>query len=110
MKPREESKEPAVQAPVSEPAPAEGASLEQLREQVKHLNEQQLRTLADVENAKKRMQREKEEFARYAAETVVRELLPIIDSLDQALVAVDKQQSADAVVKGVHLIHRQLLG
>ena len=40
---------------------------------------------------------------------MIRELLPIIDSLDQALVAVDKQPDSDAVVKGVRLIHRQLL-
>ena len=41
---------------------------------------------------------------------MVRELLPIVDSLDQALVAVDKQSDPQAVIKGVHLIYRQLLG
>ena len=107
MKPRDESK---AKAPAAEAAQSEEASLEQLREQVKQLNEQQLRMLADVENSKKRMQREKDEFARYAAETVVRELLPVVDSLDQALLAVDKHPDSDAVVKGIHLLHRQLLG
>ena len=47
---------------------------------------------------------------RYASETVVRDLLPIMDSLDQALVAVDKQADPQAIIKGVHLIYRQLLG
>ena len=87
-----------------------GEDVVQLREDVKRLNDQYLRTLAEFENTKKRLHREKDEFIRYAAEAVVRELLPICDSLDQALVAVDKQADADAVVKGVHLIHRQLLG
>ena len=72
--------------------------------------EQALRQLADLDNTKKRLQREKEEATRYAAEQVIRELLPIIDSLDQALVAVDKQSDPDAVIRGVHLIYRQLLG
>lgn len=72
--------------------------------------EQALRQLADLDNTKKRLQREKEDTARYAAEKVIRELLPIIDSLDQALVAVDKQSDSDAVIRGVHLIYRQLLG
>ena len=72
--------------------------------------ERSLRQLADLDNAKKRLQREKEEFSRYASEKVIRELLPIIDSLSQALVAVDKQSGPQAVVQGVHLIYRQLLG
>lgn len=72
--------------------------------------EQYLRALADVENTKKRLQREQEDLRRYAAETILRELLPIMDSLGQALVAVDKQSDPEAVTKGVHLIYRQLLG
>ncbi|MBI2885503.1 MAG: nucleotide exchange factor GrpE [Candidatus Omnitrophica bacterium] len=72
--------------------------------------EQYIRQLADLENTKKRFQREKDEFVRYASDTVVRQLLPIVDSLSQALVAVDKQSNPDAIIKGVHLIYRQLLG
>lgn len=84
--------------------------LERLRREVQQVKDQYLRTLAEADNAKKRLHREKEEFARYAAESVVRALLPIVDSLDQALVAVDKQADPQAVTKGVHLIYRQLLG
>lgn len=83
--------------------------IERLKQEAKHAKDQYLRTLAEFENSKKRLHREKEEFARYASETVVRELLPIVDSLDQALVAVDKQSDPQAVIKGVHLIYRQLL-
>ena len=95
--------------PKTEPHPKKD-ELERLREDAKQAKDQYLRTLAEFENAKKRLSREKEEFTRYAAETMVRELLPIVDSLDQALVAVDKQADPQAVIKGVHLIYRQLLG
>ena len=91
-------------------APADAGELERLKQQLQQAEEQYLRTLADFENTKKRLHREKEEFVRYASETVVRELLPVIDSLDQALVAVDKEADPQAVIKGVHLIYRQLLG
>jgi len=84
--------------------------LERLKQEVQQAKEQQLRALAEFENTKKRLNREKEEFVRYAAEIVVRDLLPIVDSLDQALVAVDKQADPQAIIKGVHLIYRQLLG
>ena len=84
--------------------------LERLKQDVKQAQDQYLRAVADFENTKKRLHREKEEFAKYASETMVRELLPIVDSLDQALVAVDKQADPQAIIKGVHLIYRQLLG
>ena len=84
--------------------------LERLQEEVKQAKEQSLRTLAEIDNTKKRLHREKEEFAKYAAEAMVLGLLPIVDSLDQALVAVDQQSDPQAVIKGVHLIYRQLLG
>ncbi len=85
-------------------------ALARLAEEAQQAKDQYLRTLAEGENTKKRLSRERDEFIRFAAERFVRELLPILDSLDQALVAVDRQSDADAVVKGVHLIHRQLLG
>lgn len=101
--------EPQKTEPANEGQPPAG-EVEQLREEVKRLNDQHLRTLAEFDNTKKRLNRDKDEFVKYAAEQVVRALLPIADSLDQALVAVDKQSDANAVIKGVHLIHRQLLG
>src|SRR3989338_675708 len=84
--------------------------LERVRHEAKQAKEQYLRTLAEFDNTKKRLHREQEEFAKFAAETMVRSLLPIVDSLDQALVAVDQQSDPQAVIKGVHLIYRQLLG
>lgn len=44
-----------------------------------------LRLLADTDNTRKRMQREMEEFRKYAAEGVLADLLPILDNLDLAI-------------------------
>ena len=100
------------EAPKPKPhaSPGKPNDAEQLRQEAAQAQERYLRTLAEFENTKKRLHREKEEFTRYASEAVVRGLLPIVDSLDHALVAVDKQSDPQAVVKGVHLIYRQLLG
>jgi molecular chaperone GrpE len=100
--------------------PPKSAEVERLREEAKQAKEQYLRALAEMENAKKRLSREREELCRYAAETVVRELLPIVDSLDQALAAADAQADlpatgtagqagGHAVITGVKLIRQQLL-
>lgn len=83
---------------------------DRLTQQAKQAQDEYVRAVAEFDNTKKRLHREKEEFAKYAAESLVRELLPILDSLDQALVAVDKQSDPQSVIKGVHLIYRQLLG
>jgi molecular chaperone GrpE len=87
-----------------------GDELERLRAEAAQAKEQYLRAAAEADNTRKRYQRDREESIRFASEQMVRALLPILDSLDQALVAVDRKSDADAVVKGVHLIHRQLHG
>ncbi len=96
-----DAKEPK---PEAAPAP----DVEQLTEQVRQAKDQYLRTLAEVENTKKRLLRDREEFAKYAAEAMIRQLLPIIDGMGQALVTVGERE--DPVITGVNLIHRQLLG
>ncbi|MBI3320739.1 MAG: nucleotide exchange factor GrpE [Candidatus Omnitrophica bacterium] len=93
-----------------QPPPLSAEELERMQQEVSRANDQYLRTLAEFENTKKRLHREKETFVRYASETVIRQLLPIVDSLDHALVAVDRNADPQAITKGVHLIYRQLLG
>lgn len=71
------------------------AKFKELEEQLGEAEERVLRTAADAENFKKRLQREKEEQTRYANETFMRELLPVIDNLERALqhaAAVPNQQ------------------
>jgi molecular chaperone GrpE len=100
--------EPRAEREHPTPADAE-QEIARLEQELKQAKDQYLRTLAEVDNTKKRLQREKDEFARYAAEKVLRELLPVLDSLDQALAAIDQQPGGESVVRGVHLIHHQLL-
>ena len=57
----------------------------ELEDQLRQTEERVLRTAADAENFKKRLQREKEEQTRYANEALMRELLPVIDNLERAL-------------------------
>ncbi len=102
-------KEPEPDA-IPEETPGTEAPVQALETALQQAKDQYLRALAEAENLRKRHQRDREEYAKFAAERVIRELLPVIDGLDQALVAVDKQSDPQAVIKGVHLIYRQLLG
>jgi molecular chaperone GrpE len=61
-----------------------------------------LRERAELENFKKRMQREKADALRFAAETLIRDLLPIIDNLERAL---EHDESGGASVRdGVRMV------
>ena len=89
--------------------------IERLREaleaKTRELEAQQdryLRTVAEFDNVRKRAAREREEYTRYANESVLRDLLPVLDNLDRALLAA-RSEPAAAVTTGVELIQRELL-
>lgn len=65
-----------------------------------------LRAVADAENLKKRVQREKAEGIRYANEGLIRDLLQVIDSLELALEHADLGGNGKSVVEGVQLTLR----
>jgi molecular chaperone GrpE len=82
-----ESTEQETAAEETELSPEEQlqAELEQAQCEAKAHQEQYLRTLADMENLRKRTQREKEELAKFANENILREVLPVIDNLERAV-------------------------
>lgn len=64
-----------------------------------------LRLQAEFDNAKKRMQRDQQEFVKYANEKIVLELLGILDDLERSLEAREtKHQDPEAFLKGIEMI------
>ena len=68
-----------------------------------------LRALAEMDNMRRRAQRDREEYTRYATESLLRDLIPIVDNFDRALQAARGNRDAAKVVEGVELIQRELL-
>jgi molecular chaperone GrpE len=68
-----------------------------------------LRAAAEFDNARKRAAREREEYTRYANESLLREFLPVLDNFERALQAARGEPAAAAVTAGVELIQRELL-
>ena len=66
-----------------------------------------LRLQADFDNYRRRTQTEKEEFFKYATESVMLALLPVLDNFQLALEA--KENDPAKVVEGVEMIYRQML-
>ena len=94
------------QDPEPQQEEAQPDPLEDLRRERDSLQDRLLRTAAEFDNYRKRMDRERRELADYTAGEVVSELLPIIDNLERALQAAAED---DPLRKGVELIHRQML-
>lgn len=72
-------------------------------------NAVKLRALAEMDNFKKRIQREKDEQARYAAEKVLADLLPTLDNLDLALQYGGQSEESRNMMVGVEMTRTMLL-
>jgi molecular chaperone GrpE len=81
-------------------------ALEELRREKDAIQDRLLRTAAEFDNYRKRVDRERRDLADYIAADMVSEMLPIVDNLERALAAAAE---ADPLRKGVELIHKQML-
>ncbi len=62
-----------------------------------------MRTYAEIENVKKRGIREKEELSKYANESLIKEILPVIDNLQKAISHAQNDESPSGLVEGLEL-------
>lgn len=100
--------DPASPASDAEAPPdRDGAELEELRREKDALQDRLLRTAAEFDNYRKRIDRDRRDHADGVTANALADLLPIIDDLERALQAPGGE--ADALRKGVELIHRQML-
>jgi molecular chaperone GrpE len=83
--------------------------VEKLRAELAAANDRALRERADLENVKKRATREKSEALRFANESLLRELLPVIDNLNRALEHARNSRDVDPIIQGVELVLRSLI-
>ncbi|MEX0921448.1 MAG: nucleotide exchange factor GrpE [Rhodovibrionaceae bacterium] len=85
-----------------------------LRDEVSNLKDQLLRALAELENTRRRAQKDKQDAARYAPAPLARDLLAVSDNLSRALDSVPEDLASDARVKnlidGLEMTRRELQG
>jgi molecular chaperone GrpE len=68
------------------------------------LNNKYLRALADLDNYRKRANIEKEEIAKFSNESLIKELLPVLDGFEKAI----EHAKSDELIKGIALIKKQV--
>jgi len=83
--------------------------IDRLKLEVAAEADKRLRALAEADNLKKRLIKEKEEFVKYAAEGVLADLLPVLDNLDLALAHGRTVAACKDVVQGVDMTRKIFL-
>ena len=85
--------------------------LEKIAKLEKELGDSKDRTLrfqAELDNVRRRSSRELEEAFRYSGMDVIRDILPVMDNLQRAIEAAEKQSADDPLLAGVRMVYQQL--
>jgi molecular chaperone GrpE len=92
------------------PAVKEDSEVAFLQAELEEMKDKYVRLYAEFENYKKKAIRDKEDFIKYANETIILELLPALDNLEMALKHVSDggSETADSLAQGVENTFREL--
>jgi molecular chaperone GrpE len=82
--------------------------MEQLRRQAAEAQDRFLRSQAEIDNTRKRMRREMDEERRYAELRLLEDLLPVIDNINRAIEAAEKNADAASLLSGIKMVSQQL--
>jgi len=86
------------------------ARLESKEEEAKETYDRLLRVSADFENYKKRSTREMEEFRKYANQSLLKEMLTVVDNLELAINSAEEEKSTDEkLIEGLNLTRTEML-
>ncbi|MHC1724659.1 MAG: nucleotide exchange factor GrpE [Syntrophobacteraceae bacterium] len=78
-------------------------------EELKSTQDRILRLAADLDNTRKRLEREKSEGISYANESFMRELIPVIDNLERAIEHGEKEEGCEGILEGVRMTLKSFL-
>lgn len=71
-------------------------------------NDRALRAQAELDNFRKRASRQLEDERKYASLPLLRDLLPVVDNLQRAIAAAEKNHNGQGLLEGVKLVAQQL--
>lgn len=100
--PVSESGEPIDAAPAAEVDPWEALEIEAAK-----WKDQAIRTAAELDNYRKRMSREKLDAVRYGNQSLLEELLPVLDNFNMGMQAA-AQEKGSMLFTGMEMVHKQL--
>ena len=108
-----DSEQNSEQLATIEPGNLTSEQVQQLKERAAKAEEnweRLLRTTADFDNYKKRAAREKQEAIKYANESLLEKLIPVVDTFDMAMSATQNAAApaVQSLQEGITMVHQQL--
>jgi len=82
--------------------------LDQALEEAASYKDRYVRAVAEMENMRKRHEKERSDLLKYGSEKVMTELLPVLDSFENAIHSDQSQTSFASVMDGVKMVQKQL--
>lgn len=78
-------------------------------EELKNAQDRILRLAAELDNTRKRLEREKYEGISFANESIIRELVPVVDNLERAIEHGEKIEGCEGILEGVRMTLKSFL-
>jgi molecular chaperone GrpE len=114
--PDAESRAEKAEPEVHRKSPARSGDVAELQRQLEEKTQEAednytrlLRLAADMENLKKRQERERAELLQFANENLVKELLPVVDNLERALDHGRQLEAPEALLEGIERVYQGFL-
>lgn len=99
----------AAQHPDADPLQGGDPLVQELKAERDSLFERLARATADFRNAQRRIEQDKEQAVQYANSSLLKSLLPVIDNFERALGVEPNKVDAASILKGLQIVHDQLL-
>ncbi|TLS39348.1 nucleotide exchange factor GrpE [Pseudalkalibacillus caeni] len=113
--PKEEQEEQDQQLETSEEEGQSEDNITPEQEEIAHLTEQlnelenrMVRTQADYDNFRRRTREEKAASAKYRSQSLVEEILPVLDNFERAFAVQGEGESYNSLLQGMEMVYRQL--
>lgn len=88
---------------------AEVNEVEELKKKLQDEENRYLRLRADFDNFKRRTQTERESAAKYRSQSLLTDLLPVLDNFERALQVEATTEDGQSIKKGIEMVYRSLV-
>lgn len=78
-------------------------------QKIEELNDKLIRNMAEFDNFRKRVEKEKSQMFEIGAKDIIERILPVLDNFERGLGAISEEEKESAFAKGIEQIYKQFL-
>ncbi|AHH12541.1 GrpE protein [Borrelia hermsii YBT] len=93
----------------NEDSPSMGEKVAELENEISNLKDLYLRKQAEFENFRKRLEKDKENFIKFANENIMKDIINFLDNLERAIDSSKQSKDFDTLLSGISMIESEVL-